>query len=240
MNDKPNKLPNLSNLPTLPNIPIFGIPDVPLEEFSQRAVPIADIVNDIVIFKDGGACLVLESTSLNFGLLSEKEQEAVIAAFAALLNSFSFSVQIVVRSQLKDISNYLKYLEVARAKIDNPKLGAIMEGYKNFIAETIKRKNVLSKKFYLVIPFSPLELGITKSFMSITKKAQGPLPYTKADVFKKAKNTLIPKRDHLIRQAGRLGLKLKQLTTLQLVDLYYDVFNPTAPTIKKQEVEDAR
>lgn len=227
-------------LPNLPNIPIFGIPDVPLEENAQKAVPVADIINDIVILKDGGACLVLESTSLNFGLLSEKEQEAVIAAFAALLNSFSFSVQIVVRSQLKDISNYIKYLEEARAKIANPKLALIMDGYKNFISETIKKKNVLSKKFYLVIPFSPLELGVTKSFMSIAKKAKGPLPYTKNDVFKKSKTVLIPKRDHLIRQAGRLGLKLRQLTTLELVDLYYDVFNPTAPTIKKQEVEDAR
>lgn len=226
-----NKIPSL---PNLPNIPIFGIPDVPLEESAQRAVPVADIVDDIVILKDGGACVVLESTSLNFGLLSEKEQEAVIYAFAALLNSFTFSVQILVRSQLKDISNYISYLDEAQRKITNPKLANIMQGYKTFISETIKKKNVLSKKFYVVIPFSPLELGITKSFMSVAK-TKGPLPYTKTDVFKKAKTVLIPKRDHLVRQAGRLGLKLRQLTTGQLVDLYYEVFNPTPPTTKKQE-----
>lgn len=223
----------------LPNIPIFGIPDVPLEESSQRAVPIADIIDGIVIFKDGGACVVLESTSLNFGLLSEKEQEAVIAAFAALLNSFSFSVQILVRSQLKDISNYINYLTEAESKIANPKLAAIMAGYKKFILETIKRKNVLSKKFYLVIPFSPLELGVTKSFMSLTKR-KGPLPFTKSGVVKKVRTVLLPKRDHLMRQAGRVGLKLRQLSSLQLIELYWDVFNPTPPTPKKQEYQDAR
>lgn len=222
------------NLPNLPNIPIFGIPDVPLEEATQAAISVADIVDDIVLFKDGGACVVLESTSLNFGLLSEKEQEAVIAAFAALLNSFSFSVQITVRSQLKDISSYIRYLGEAQQKITNPKLAALMEDYKTFISETIKRKNVLSKKFYLVIPFSALELGVTKSVMTLTKK-KGPLPYSKEDVLKKAKTVLLPKRDHLVRQAGRLGLKLRQLTTIQLIELYYDVFNPTPPTPKSKE-----
>ena len=237
---KPNT-PRLSaGLPNLPNIPIFGIPDVPLEETAQAAVPVADIVEDIVIFKDGGACVVLESTSLNFGLLSEKEQEAVIAAFAALLNSVSFSVQILVRSQLKDISNYLRYLDEAQLKIINPKLSALMTGYKKFIAETIKKKNVLSKKFYVVIPFAALELGITKSFMSLAKKRKGPLPYSRAEVVKKAKTVLLPKRDHLSRQAGRLGLKLRQLTTFQLVDLFYEVFNPTPPTIKKSEYQNAK
>lgn len=233
MDDK-KQTKKMPTLPTLPNIPIFGIPDIPLEESAQKAIPVADIVDDIVILKDGGACVVLESTSLNFGLLSEKEQEAVIFAFAALLNSFTFSVQILVRSQLKDISNYIRYLDESQKKITNPKLANIMQGYKTFISETIKKKNVLSKKFYVVIPFSALELGITKSFMSVTK-TKGPLPYTRTDVFKKAKNVLIPKRDHLIRQAGRLGLKLKQLTTNQLVELYYDVFNPTPPVTKKQE-----
>lgn len=223
-----------NKLPDLPNIPIFGIPDVPLEEASQRAVPVADITDDIVIFTDGAACVVLESTSLNFGLLSEKEQEAVIAAYAALLNSFTFSVQILVRSQLKDISSYLNYLGQAQAKIVNPKLAVLMENYKNFISETIKRKNVLSKKFYVIIPFAALELGVAKSFMSLTKK-KGPLPFTKSEVLKKARTVLLPKRDHLVRQSGRLGLKLTQVPTDRLVELFYDVFNPTAPTPKKKE-----
>lgn len=221
-------------LPDLPNIPIFGIPDIPLEEASQKAVPVVDIIDDIVLFVDGGACVVLESTSLNFGLLSEKEQEAVIAAYAALLNSFTFSVQILVRSQLKDISSYINYLTEAQGKITNPKLFSLMENYKSFISETIKKKNVLSKKFYIVVPFAALELGITKSFMSLTKR-KGPLPFTKEDVIKKAKTVLLPKKDHLVRQAGRLGIKLTQVKTSQLIDLYYDVFNPVAPAPKKKE-----
>ena len=82
-------------------IPFINTPDAPIISISQDEIPIADITNDLVLFKDGGAAIVLETTSLNFGLLSEKEQEAVVYAYAALLNSLSFSIQILVRSQRK-------------------------------------------------------------------------------------------------------------------------------------------
>jgi hypothetical protein len=212
-------------------IPYFGTPDMPLKSTTQDHLPIADIVDDIVLFKDGGASVVLESSSLNFGLLSEKEQQAVVAAFAALINSLSFSMQIVVRSQRKDISGYIRFFDQESAKITNPKLAAISADYRHFIMDSIKKKTVLGKRFFIAIPFSPLELGVTKSAQSILKK--GPLPFPKDYVMKKAKITLFPKRDHLIRQAGRLGLRLKQLTTNELIDLYFWINNPEPPAVKK-------
>ena len=179
--------------------------------------------------------MVLESTSLNFGLLSEKEQSAVIAAYAALLNSLSFPIQIMVRSQRKDISHYMEYLTQAAKKTMDPKLAKIMEGYKLFIVDAVKKKNVLGKKFYIVIPFSPLELGLAKSFSTTMAKKEGPLPFPKSYVVKKAKDILYPRRDHLVRQGGRLGLKLRQLTTRELIELYYNIFNPPPPATKKPE-----
>jgi hypothetical protein len=214
-------------------IPFISIPDKPISAPTQKHLPIADIVDDLVMYKDGGAAIIMETTSLNFGLLSEKEQQAVIAAYAALLNSLSFAIQIVVRSQRKDISNYMEYLDEASSKIQNPKLVEIMTGYKNFVSETIKKKNVLGKRFFIVIPYSSLELGVTKSVLSVAKK--GPLPYPKAYAIKKAKVSLYPKRDHLIRQAGRLSIKLRQLSTSELIELFYDVYNPEMPTAKSKE-----
>ncbi len=215
-------------------IPYLTLPDKPLTATSQKHLPIADITEDIALYKDGGAAIVLETTSLNFGLLSEKEQQAVIAAYAALLNSLSFSIQIIVRSQRKDISSYLKYLDEAAQKIQSPKLAHLMQNYKQFITETVKKKNVLGKRFYLAIPFSPLELGVTKSILTTTKGA-GPLPFPKKYVIKKAKVILYPKRDHLIRQAGRLSIKLRQLSTTELIELFFDIYNPKKPLVKSKE-----
>jgi hypothetical protein len=215
-------------------IPYLSIPDAPIVSTTQDFIPLADVTEDIAIFKDGGAAVIMESTSLNFSLLSEKEQQAVIFAYAALLNSLSFPIEIMIRSQIKDISRYKDYLDKARQKITNPMLGSVMDTYKKFVSETIKKKNVLGKSFYIVIPFSPLEFGVAKSAKAITKRA-GPLPFPKSYAIKKAKVALYPKRDHLIRQAKRLGITLKQLSTGQIIELFYNVFNSDPPSIKKEE-----
>jgi hypothetical protein len=215
------------------NIPILNTPDIALTDTSQNRIPIADITSDIVLYKNGGASLILESTSLNFGLLSDIEQRAVIASYAGLLNSFNFPVQIVARTQRKDISNYMIYLSQARDKLRNPQLSTIMDDYKNFIIEAIKKKNVLSKKFYLVLPFTQYELGVAKSFTSFLTKSTT-IPYPKSYVIKKAKIALYPKRDHLMRQAARIGIELRQLMTNDLINLFYYIFNPEPP-LKKED-----
>lgn len=212
------------------------MPDSPLSASTQKHLPLVDIVDNIALYRDGGAALILESTSLNFGLLSEKEQQAVIIAYAALLNSFSFSVQILVRSQRKDITSYLAYLNEARQKLQetkSPKLQILMDSYIKFITETIKKKNVLGKRFYIIIPFSSYELGVAKSALAITRRSDT-LPFPKSYVVKKAKTVLLPRRDHLMRQAGRLGLRLRQLAENQMVELMYDVYNPIKQSVKQK------
>lgn len=220
-------------IPNIPKIPFISIPDKPIMASTQEHLPISDITNDVVLYKDGGAALIMESTSLNFGLLSEKEQSAVIAAYAAMINSLSFSVQIVVRTQRKDISSYINFLDTEATKITHPLLAKLMSEYKNFILESVKKKNVLGKRFFVILYLSPLEFGVAKSFGSLTRRA-GPLPFPKSYVVKKVKITLYPRRDHLTRQASRLGIKFRQLTTPELIDLFYAVYNPERPAVKKE------
>ncbi len=209
-------------------LPFLSTPDKPLYDTTQDRIPIADIIHDIVLFKDGSAALIIESTSLNFGLLNEVEQEAVIASYAGLLNSFNFPVQIMVRSQRQDIGNYIRFLDDAKKDIKNAKLMVLINDYQRFIVESVKKKNVLSKSFYLVIPFSKEELGLAKSVTALGIKKQF-VPFPKSYVLKKARVSLYPKRDHLIRQARRLGVELHQLTTAQLIELFYHIYNPIPP-----------
>jgi len=206
-------------------IPYLGTPDTPLFSSTQDHLPISDVTRDLVLFKNGGAAMVLESTSLNFGLLSEREQEAVVAAFAALINSLSFSIQILVRTQKKDVTSYIARLDTEIPKVQNPKLKRLMIGYKAFISETIKKKNVLGKRFFIIIPFSPYEVGVSKSFKAASGK-KGTLPFSKEYVIKKAEVSLYPKRDHLVRQARRLGLKISQLGNEEIIKLLINVYHP--------------
>lgn len=223
----------LQNGLNIPKIPFLSVPDKPIVSTSQNHLPIADVTNDVVLYKDGGAALVMESTSLNFGLLSEKEQAAVIAAYAAMINSLSFSIQILVRTQRKDISSYIAYIDEQAKKLTHPLLQKLMAEYKGFILDSVKKKNVLGKRFFVILYLSPLELGVGKSLAAVTKRGVT-LPFSKSYVIKKTKITLYPRRDHLIRQAGRLGIKFRQLTTNELIDLFYTVYNPEHPAVKKE------
>ncbi|HBL52194.1 MAG: hypothetical protein UT38_C0003G0025 [Microgenomates group bacterium GW2011_GWA2_39_19] len=197
----------------------------PIQATTQQHLLIADIVDDIILTKDGGAGLVLEATALNFSLLSEREQEAITYAYAAFLNSLSFPIQIMIRSQQKDVSNYLSFLRENEEKIQNPLLKELMQSYENFVAQIVKKRNVLEKQFFIIIPFLPFELGLSAANLlnSIVRKRKS-IPYTKEYVVKKAKTALYPRRDHLIRQSGRLSIKLKQLNTEQLAQLFFAIY----------------
>lgn len=209
---------------------------IPIRATTQEHLPILDITDNIVLLKDGSCCLILSVSSVNFDLLSEREQEAIIAAYGSLLNSLTFPIQLFIRSQRKDISSYLTLLENEQIKKTNrPLLAGLITSYRKFVADMVKKNNVLDKKFFVSIPFSSLELGLTPSLTSIIKKPSK-LPYPKDYVLQKAKNSLLPKKDHLIKLFSRLGLTAKQLQTQDLIKLFYEIYNgePLKQTIDNQ------
>lgn len=195
---------------------------VPIRSTTQEFLEIEDIKNDLLLLSDGSCVTIIETTAVNFGLLSEKEQEALIFAYSGLLNSLSFPVQIYLHSKHKDISGYLQKLTLAETQQKNPILASRIERYREFISSTVKERNVLDKKFYLVIPFSALELGVTNVSTLVRKRG---LPYPKEYILNRAKTVLTPKRDHLLRQLSRLGLKGSQLTNQKLIELFHDIYN---------------
>lgn len=207
------------------NLPkTFDPTKIPIRASTQEHLDIEDVQDGIVILKDGSCCLVIATTAINFGLLSEKEQEATIYAYAGLLNSLTFSIQIVLRSQRKDISGYVKLVKQAEEKETKKEIKAQIEKYRQFIEETVAKNEVLDKKFYFVIPMSALELGVKQALTSAF--AIKKLPFDKNYILQKAKTNLYPKRDHILRQLARLGLKGRQLNTQELIQLFFNIYNP--------------
>ncbi len=209
-------------------------PIVPIRASTQVFTEIEDIDHDIILFVDGSCALVMATTAVNFSLLSEKEQEAIIYSYAGLLNSLSFPIQILIRSQYKDITAYLQLLEEQERKQKNPKLAQSIHHYRTFVAATVKEKDVLDKKFYLIIPFSNLELGTSPKLLLGNKKTG--LPYAKSYIFEAALTVLIPKRDQFVRLLGRIGLKANQLNNEQLVKLFFTIYNPGSPSPEGETV----
>ena len=213
-------------------------PIVPIRASTQLFTEIEDIDHDLVLYSDGSVALVIATTAVNFGLLSDKEQDAIIYSYAGLLNSLSFPIQILIQTKHKDISAYLKLLEEQEGRQRNPKLVKSIHGYRLFVASMVKEKDVLDKKFYVVLPFSSLELGVSPSSL-LTPKKTG-LPYEKSYIFEKAQTVLLPKRDHIVRLLARVGLHATQLTTEQLVKFLFSMYNPGAPAPDLAGLDDGR
>ncbi len=204
---------------------------------TQDHLDILDIQGDLVLLKNGNAALVLEATSVNFDLLSEREQDSMISAYASMLNSLSFPIQLVVRSRKLDLSNYLVWIdEQARTTTTaNPYLKEKISSYKEFIVSLVQKGEVLDKRFYVVIPhFEGVSISISRpSFLDFLTGRKPKAPrINKAAILDRAKTDLEPKREHLIKQLDRLGIKARQLTTPELIGLLYEIYNPEAARVQ--------
>lgn len=186
---------------------------------TQKFIEIIDIVDDIVITKGGNACLIIEVKATNFALLSAEEQDAKIYSYAALLNSLSFPIQIVIKSKRLDISSYLKLLEEEKIASKNPGLSQQIGFYKDFITELVKVNTILDKKFFVIIPYSSLEKGLTGV------KEQAGANSSQSYFLIGAKASLRSKAESLHTQLQRLNLKAETLSKEQLIKVYYEIFN---------------
>lgn len=204
---------------------------------TQEQLDIYTIKDHLVYLKDGSVALVLQTTAINFGLLSDEEQDATIYSYAALINSLSFPIQILIRSQRKDVSEYIELLDNRIQEVQSQKIKENIIKYRHFIKSLVKENRVLEKRFYVAIPFSTIDLGITTSaFNPFAASPQKP-PFDLSYIGEKAMLALYPKRDHLIRQFARIGLKARQLTTPELISLFYSAYNPEASTYAFQQAQ---
>lgn len=205
-----------------------------IKHSTQDHLDIYDIKDNLVILKNGDVCAVLRTTAVNFDLLSEIEQDAIIAAFSMLLNSIAFTLQIIIRSKKLDITKYIEKVHRTEQKIKDPLLKHQAAEYKKFIQDVIETNEVLDKSFYVVIPAgSGVQEGTGSSAFSFIPQLFGMHTKKKTHVdveksLKYAQQNLVPKVEHVMNEFNRLRVQTKQLTTQELVELYFDIYNPSA------------
>lgn len=203
------------------------MPTTPNTTTTQQFLDIYDITNDVLILKNGTSAIILTVDAMNFGLLAEEEQDAIMYAYAGLLNSLNYPIQIVVQSKTKDVTGYLRKLTEQEEKTSNETMRKRIAQYRLFVANLIHERNVLDKRFYVVIPATSIEMG----FLGAQTFVPGKEDFNISDVersvvIEKATNLLEPKRDHLISQFARIGLYSRQLNTQEIIQLFYVNYNP--------------
>lgn len=189
---------------------------------TQDFTEIVDIIDGIAFFKNRNSCLVIEVSSVNFSLLSGDEQNSRIFGYMNLLNSLSFPIQILIVSQKVDMSQYVKMLDQRISNVQNSRISKHLFEYKAFIKELSKSEGLLDKKVYIVIPLTPLELGVANVSKDIKKQTE---------FIESAKKALSGRADALVAQLQRLGLMSKVLNSDDLAKLYHDIYNQDASSI---------
>ena len=205
---------------------------------TQNTLQISEIRDGIVILNDGTFRAVIMCKSINFDLMSPQEREAVEFSYQGFLNSLYFPVQILVRSQKVDLRPYLEKLDKIRTDQDNMLLGLLMEDYIAFLADIAQQTNIMDKKFYIVIPYFPvveLQKALTNSKNFFT--GLGALFSHKEShvtineqTLEQAKTELRNRVQAVLSGLLQCGVQGLPLDTQELIELYYDAYNPDTAT----------
>ncbi len=195
---------------------------MPASKAAQDFVPVQEIRNGVVILKDGGYRGILMCSSINFSLKSEDEQRAVIGGFQSFLNTLDFSVQIAVHSRKMDIRPYLALLQ-ERLDMQTTELMRLqLREYISFIHNFIEGADIMTKMFYVVVPFAPSGTeDVVKSFGFGKKDEKG----EQQDSFEEYRVQLEQRMALVASGLGASGIRAIPLGTEEVIELMYRSFN---------------
>ena len=195
---------------------------------TQAHLPIGEIKDGVVVLKNGAMRKIFMVSSINFALKSEDEQQAMISSYVGFLNSLKFPIQIVVQSRKLMIKPYLEKLSKLEDEQQNELLRVQIADYRSFIKELVDIGQIMTKRFYVVVPFEPASAKSGSGFFSRLKNVISPSATIKLkeDRFRKLKEEL----DTRARQVGSglesMGLQVVPLDTQAVIEIFYSTYNP--------------
>ena len=201
---------------------------------TQNYLDVAEIKQDTVVLKDGALRAVILVSSVNFALKSEDEQKALIGSYVTMLNTLEYPIHILIQSRRMNIDEYLHNLEERAKAQTNELLKVHTRDYLEFVREIITLGNIMSKKFYAVVPFNEegeARQGFFKRLFGVftpTKVIQ-----LKEERFLKLKLHLDKRVDNVLTGLVNMNLNATRLDTGALIELFYTTYNPTESQMQK-------
>ncbi len=177
---------------------------------SRQQIAIKGVRDNILMLPNNQYRAILHVSSLNFELKSEEEQDAIIDTYESFLNSVGSNLQVLIRTREIDMDKYLEDLSERLDGEAEPVYRKQLKNYDEFIRSLITTNKILTRHFYVVIPYA----------------ASG-----KAD-FELIKEQLNQKVDITSKGMTRLGMHTKQLSSLEVLDLFYSFYNPAQAKIQ--------
>ncbi len=190
------------------------------EAATQDFLQFDQVREGVVILKNKALRGILMVNSLNFALKTSEQKKSIIYQFQEMLNSLDFPLQIYLNSRQLNITGYLEKLEELEKEQDNELLQTQTESYRKFISKTVETNTIMSKNFFVVVPYTLLEAQ---------KKAGGKVPKVHKmteQKFQRAKRQLWQRMEFVALGLRRCGLKAVPLTTPEIIELFWSIHHP--------------
>lgn len=191
---------------------------------TQDFLEFEQIREGVMILKNKALRAVVMVSSLNFALKAEEEQEAILYQFQNFLNSLDFSTQILIQSRRLNMTGYLDKLKEIEEKEEQELLKMQTVEYRNFISEIMAGGQIMQKVFYLIVPFTLLEIrgrAAAQKF-KLPKKASG---ITEED-FQRAKAQLWQRVEFVVLGLRRCDLQAAPLNSHEIIELLWSFYHP--------------
>lgn len=196
---------------------------------TQEFVPIKEVRDGIVLLKDGGMRAILLCSSMNFALKSEDERNAILLQFQDFLNSLDFSIEILVQSRKLDIRPYIALLEEQEGKQVNNLMKIQVREYIEFVKNFTENTNIMTKHFFIVVPYSPATLNAGSAAGLLSTIGIGVKKEAKATAeasFDENRSQLEERMSVVEQGMVRSGIRVARLGTEETIELFYKAFNP--------------
>lgn len=209
---------------------------------TQMYLKIAEIRNDTLVLKNGGLRAILKTSSMNLNLKSEDEQNAVIYSYQNFLNTLEHPIQIVVRSKRLDIDTYIDSLKKIGVKQTNPLLQKQTFEYIEYISRLVEYADIMEKEFYVVIPQDPYRSEKRGFFSTVIENLFPKDNVTKIkqrhQEFDELKKKLAQRVNIIQTGLESCNLRVQEMNTHELIELFYEVYNPLTSRTQKFTPED--
>ena len=189
---------------------------------TQDFLEIEQIREGVVVLKNQTLRGVLMISSLNFALKSEEEQQAIIYQFQNFLNTLDFSLQVVIQSRKLNIADYLDKIKGLEAKQPNELLRAQTASYYDFVKSLIESGTIMSKNFFLVVPYSVIEEAASSGEFFPAPR----IPVLTEEQFQRCKSQLWQRMEFLALGLKRIGLQAMALATPELIEFFWALHHP--------------
>ncbi len=195
---------------------------------AQEFVPVKEVRGGVMILKNENLIGVLLASSINFGLKSNDEQRAILGQFQSFLNSLDFSVQFFVQSRKLDIRPYVALLEKSFIDQTDDLMKIQVREYIEFIKTFTERANIMSKHFFVVVPYAPPILDVKKEFQKrmFSKNVNLSAKEEKQIGFEEHRTQLEQRMAAVEQGLSRTGVRTVALGTEEVIELLYKEFNP--------------